>query len=194
MQNTKNKIQIIQYKWAGKWGPFKIQIPCGECAVTENIIKDVIENDFKDQKDLITFEVKEWLPNWWKLIIRGGWHAPIVTIKNKVIFQGQAIDRGFLASEIRKEVVKFTKISEDETIIYSKDGCKYCKVAKELFVKNNINYLEKDIVKNPLYTAELFFLTKQFFPKNKPVTTPQIWINGKYIGGAEELETYLTKK
>jgi glutaredoxin len=188
------KIEINQYKWAGNWGPFKIKIPCGECAVTENIINDVIENDFLEQKDLLKFEVKEWLPNWWKLLLRGGWHAPIVTINKKVIFQGQAIDRGFLASEIRKEIVKFTKIPNNKIIIYSKENCKYCKLAKELLQKNNLKYTEKNIVKNPLFTAELFYLTKQFFPKNKPVTTPQIWINGKYIGGAEDLEKYLKQK
>ncbi len=187
-----SKITIVQYKWAGKWGPFKISIPCGECAVTENIINDVIETDFAFT-DKINLEVKEWLPNWWRLLLRGGWHAPIVTINDKVVFQGQAIDRGYLASEIRKELVKFTKIPESWVIIYSKENCKYCKLAKEIFEKNNVVYEERDIVKDPMRTAELFFLTKQFFPKNKPVTTPQIWIDGKYIGGAEELEIMYTK-
>ncbi len=188
-----NNIKIVQYKWAGVWGPFKIKIPCGECAVTENIINDVIKNDF-GFTDKIAFEVKEWLPNWWRLILKGGWHAPIVTVNGKVVFQGQAIDRGFLASEIRKELVKFTEIPKVGAIIYSKEDCKYCKLAKEIFVKNNIVYEERDIIKDPMRTAELFFLTKQFFPKNKPVTTPQIWIDGKYIGGAEDLQKIYVEK
>ena len=182
-----NIINITQYKWEGVWGPFKIKIPCGECAVTENIITDVIQNEF-GFTDKIVFEVKAWLPNWWRLILKGGWHAPIVTINGKVVFQGQAIDRGYLASAIRKELVKFTEIPKNGTIIYSKEDCKYCKLAKEILVKNNIVFEERDIVKDPMRTAELFFLTKQFFPKNKPVTTPQIWIDGKYIGGTEELQ------
>jgi len=27
-------VQILLYRWAGKWGPFKVKIPCGECTLT----------------------------------------------------------------------------------------------------------------------------------------------------------------
>jgi glutaredoxin len=63
--------------------------------------------------------------------------------------------------------------------------------AKELLSTHNLPYTERDIIHDPLAARELFALTKKFFPKNKPVTTPQIWIDGVYIGGAAELEQYL---
>lgn len=186
-----NKISIVQYKWAGSWGPFRIKIPCGECAVTQNIIEDVIKNTFVDYQDIISFEVKDWLPNWWRTILKGGWHAPIVTIDERVIFQGQAIDRDFLASQIRKELVKRAQIPKTGVIIYSKENCPYCIKAKGLLASKSLSYLERDVVKDPMATAEIFFHTKKFFPKNKPVTTPQIWIDGNYIGGSDELTTFL---
>ncbi len=191
MNSENKKIEIVQYKWAGAWGPFKIKIPCGECAVTENIITDTLDNEFANYKEKISFEVKEWLPNWFPLLLRGGWHAPIVTVNGKVIFQGQAIDRGFLASQIRTELVKLSEIPKTGYVIYSKENCKYCKKAKELLNEKGLEYIERDVVKDPLATSEIFFHTKKFFPKDKPVTTPQIWHNGKYVGGADELEIYL---
>jgi len=27
-------IKITLYRWAGSWGPFKVNIPCGECTLT----------------------------------------------------------------------------------------------------------------------------------------------------------------
>lgn len=186
-------MKIIQYKWAGSWGPFKISIPCGECAVTENIITDVIETEFREYKNIIEFEVLDWLPNWWRIILRGGWHAPIITVNQKVIFQGQVLDRGYLASVIRKELVTDIEIPKDGVILFSKQNCKHCKRAKESLDMNNIKYTIRDVVADPLAAVELFHHTKKFFPKNKPVTTPQIWIQGVYIGGADELEIYFKK-
>ena len=63
------QIKITQYKWAGKWGPFKIKIPCGECSLTEGIIKDVIEKEFQGVD--ISFEVLPWLDNWFSVLLRG---------------------------------------------------------------------------------------------------------------------------
>jgi hypothetical protein len=60
LHKSVNPIQIVQYKWSGSWGPFKISIPCGECSVTEGIIKHVLEEDFKPEfeKGLLKFEVR----------------------------------------------------------------------------------------------------------------------------------------
>jgi glutaredoxin len=146
-----------------------------------------LDTEFSNFKENISFKIVDWLPNWWKLILRGGWHAPIVTVNGKVIFQGQVIDRGYLSYCIRRELVKFNTIPEKGIIIYTKENCKYCKLVKELLKVNNLNYTERDVVKDPSAAAEIFFHTKKFFPSKKPVTTPQIWIDGKYVGGADEL-------
>ena len=38
-------IKITLYRWAGSWGPFKVNIPCGECTLTKDILKDTFENE-----------------------------------------------------------------------------------------------------------------------------------------------------
>lgn len=183
------KVKITQYKWAGEFGPFKIDIPCGECNVTEGVIKDVLEKEFS--KEDVSFEIFPWLNNWWKIILKGGWHAPITLVNGKVISQGSVLDRGFLAYHIRKELIKGYSIPEKANIIFSKENCSFCTKAKELLKKYGIQYEERDIIKSSLFAQQLFYLTKQFFPRNKPVTTPQIWLDGKYVGGANDLENYL---
>ena len=40
-----NTITIQVYRWAGSWGPFKVNIPCGECSLTKDIIQDTIDTD-----------------------------------------------------------------------------------------------------------------------------------------------------
>jgi len=188
------KIKITQYKWEGSWGPFKIKIPCGECNVSEGVIRDVLENDFKDYKDQIYFESKPWLDNWWKIILKGAWHAPIILINGKLISQGNVVDRGLFGYHVRKELVKGYRIPENANVVFSKENCGFCVRAKALLKEEDIEFEERDIIKNPLFAHQIFYLTKQFFPANKPVTTPQIWLKGKYIGGSDDLEKYLERR
>ena len=178
-----NKLNIIQYKWAGAWGPFSIKIPCGECGVSENIIKDVIDNDFAGQP--ISFQVLPWLDNWFRVLLKGGWHAPIIIVNGKVVAQGKVVDRGLLGYEIRKQLVKL--YTPKGNVVYSKPGCSFCKRAKDLLREYNIEFVDKNIIEDPLAAHELFYLTKQFFPKTKPVTIPQIWLSGTYFGDFEKL-------
>ncbi len=186
------EVHITQYKWEGSWGPFKIQVPCGECSATEGVIKHVIDTRFPGAP--IAFEAKPWLDNWWEVLWKGGWHAPITLVNGRVISQGAVLDAGLLAYHIRKELVKGFTIPDDRNVMYTKPGCSYCLRAKDLFTKHGMLYEERDIVRNPLYAHELFFTTSQFFPKNKPVTTPQIWLGGTYLGGAEDLEAYFQNR
>lgn len=178
-----NTLDIKQYKWAGTWGPFTIKIPCGECSANEDIIKDVIEKDFAGQP--ISFQILPWLDNWWGVLLKGGWHAPVITINGKVIAQGKVIDRGLLGYEIRKKLVKLYQ--PEGNIVYTKPNCSFCKKTKELLREYNIDFVEKNIIEDPLAAHELFYLTKQFFPKTKPITVPQIWLSGSYFGDAETL-------
>jgi hypothetical protein len=78
-------VTITQYKYAGKWGPFKITSACEECDLTTATIEDMMENEFKG-KDVI-LRKKPWLDNWISCIFKGAWHAPIVIVDGKKFYQ-----------------------------------------------------------------------------------------------------------
>ena len=42
---TAKDVQIVLYRWAGTWGPFKVNIPCGECSLTLDVIIDTFETE-----------------------------------------------------------------------------------------------------------------------------------------------------
>ncbi len=71
--------------------------------------------------------------------------------------------------------------------IYSKDNCTYCTMAKKLFEKENISYIEVNAVENREYLFERVTKETGFPPK----TVPQIWIDDKYIGGFSHLQEWI---
>ena len=62
-------------------------------------------------------------------------------------------------------------------IIWSKNNCILCTKAKNLLEKKGINYEERN-VEGPDWTPEQFF---EAVPNAR--TFPQIYLDGKYIGG-----------
>ena len=97
-------IKLTLYRWAGSWGPFKVNIPCGECTLTKDILEDTFNIELNGIP--IELEVKDWLSNWWEPLKKGAWHAPIVMVGGNVISQGEALNRGVLIQSIIKEWVK----------------------------------------------------------------------------------------
>lgn len=71
----------------------------------------------------------------------------------------------------------------ESIVMFGKEGCPYCAHARELFDQKGLKYTEV-LVGKDVPTRILFALSGK-------ATTPQIFISGKYIGGADELETYL---
>ena len=185
-------LEVLQYKWAGSWGPFHIKVPCGECSVTETMIRKVIETEFQGYE--IAFQVRDWLPNWWRVILRGGWHAPIVMVNDKLIGQGRVIDPGTLAAALRAEIARQSHIHPGENIIFGKESCPFCRRAKEILEKEEIDFRYRDILDDPTAMMTMFALVKKIIPSNKPITVPQIWLDGKYIGGCDDLEKMISGK
>ena len=62
-------------------------------------------------------------------------------------------------------------------VIWSKNNCILCTKAKNLLEKKGINYEERNI-EGPDWTPEQFF---EAVPNAR--TFPQIYLDGKYIGG-----------
>ena len=71
---TAKAVQLLLYRWAGQWGPFSVSIPCGECSLTADVIKDTLATELAGIP--VEVETREWLTEWWKPLPKGGWHAP----------------------------------------------------------------------------------------------------------------------
>jgi len=72
------------------------------------------------------------------------------------------------------------KHDQPEIEIYTKDNCPYCIQAKDWFTNHGFSYTE-----NKLYNEEQRLAFFQKFPTAR--TVPQIIIDGKNIGGYEQL-------
>lgn len=71
--------------------------------------------------------------------------------------------------------------------IYTKEVCPHCVRAKKYLEKNNVEYVEIDAVANIDALKSRVLDASGRLPK----TVPQIFIDGGYIGGADELESFL---
>ena len=70
--------------------------------------------------------------------------------------------------------------------VYSSPGCMYCAQAYELLEQHNKNYIPIDITEDE--DALMLFREHEFR------TVPQIYRNGKHIGGFTELNQYLRQE
>ncbi|HFG1567924.1 TPA: glutaredoxin domain-containing protein [Vibrio cholerae] len=180
-------IKVTLYRWAGHFGPFKVNIPCGECTLTKDILADTFANELAGVP--IELEVKDWLSYWWEPLKLGAWHAPIVVVAGKVISQGEALNRGVLVQSIIKEWTKQDTLQGN--IVFGKATCPYCMKAKQLLDTAGIDYRYHDVVKESAALYRMIPEVKAIIGEKTPVTVPQIWLNGQYIGGCDALEKWL---
>ena len=72
-----------------------------------------------------------------------------------------------------------------EVVIYSKDNCPYCDMAKNWFKRKNLTFTEHKIGTNG-FTREMLL---EAVPTAR--TVPQIFIDDQLIGGFTELKQHL---
>ena len=182
MSNTE-PVKITLYRWAGKWGPFKVKIPCGECSLTVDVINDTIATELDGIP--VELETLDWLSTWWKPLFKGGWHAPIVMVEGKIVSQGHALNRGLLTEAVIAAHVKRSSVSGN--VVFGKATCPHCVRAKSYLDTAKIDYTYSDVVKQPRALYEMLGRVKPIVGPKTPITVPQIWIDGKYVGGADQL-------
>ncbi|PCH64188.1 MAG: glutaredoxin [Gammaproteobacteria bacterium] len=176
-------VNITVFRWAGDWGPFKIKIPCGECSLTKDVIADTVENELNGID--VEVEIRDWLSEWWKPLLKGGWHAPIVLVDGKLISQGAALNRGVLTQAVIDAHANKSNIQGNH--LFGKLGCPHCLRAKEYLSDANIEYRYHDVVKEPRGLYEMLARVKPIVDPKTPITVPQIWIDSEYVGGADQL-------
>lgn len=175
------KIQV--FRWAGQWGPFKVKIPCGECALTGSIIEDTLKKECAGIP--VDVDTKDWLSHWWQPLFKGGWHAPIVMVEGKVISQGLALNRGLFTQAVVEAHARRTELSG--THVFGKLGCGFCKKAKEALADADRDFVWHDVVAEPGALYEMIARVKPEIGPKTPVTLPQIWVEGNYVGGTDPL-------
>ena len=70
-----------------------------------------------------------------------------------------------------------------QVTVYTTEPCGYCRVAKALLAKRGVQYEEINLAKDPEGRAELVRVTGM-------MTFPQVVIDGKSIGGYQELVAF----
>ena len=180
-------VTIVVYRWAGQWGPFKVKIPCGECALTRDVIQDTLAHELEGIA--VTMETRDWLSHWWEPLAKGGWHAPIVMVEGKVVSQGEALNRGVLTQAVINAAAARVPLSGNH--LFGKATCPHCTRAKKYLEADGIDYRYHDVVREPRALYEMLARVKPIIGPRTPVTVPQIWLDGHYIGGADELSQRL---
>jgi glutaredoxin len=183
-------IKLTLYRWGGSWGPFSVKIPCGECTLTKDILADTFANELDGIP--VELEVKDWLSNWWEPMRYGAWHAPILVCEGKVISQGEALNRGVLVQSVIAEWTKRDQLQGN--IVYGKATCPFCTKAKAALDEAGIDYQYHDVVKDSAALYRMIPEVKAHIGEKTPVTVPQIWIEGEYIGGHDNLIEWLAKQ
>lgn len=106
-----SKIYVVQYKWAGKLGPFKINSNCQECDITTLRLRQIISDNFANGN--VDFTIKPWLDNFFYCLKRGCYHPPIILIDGKKFFQFSKKKPFFDEAELIKKVKEKLKESSN---------------------------------------------------------------------------------
>ena len=185
-----DEVTVTLYRWAGAWGPFKVGIPCGEGALTKDVLQDTFENELAGIP--VRLEVREWLSEWWRPLKVGGWHAPIVIVAGRLVSQGHALNRGLLTEAVIEAHVARSEVSGNH--VFGKESCPHCRRAKAYLEEAGVDYAYHDVVKSPRALYEMLGRVKPIVGPKTPITVPQIWLDGGYIGGADQLGEALARE
>ncbi len=84
--NPKGVVNVLVYRITGKQLFFNVDESfCEECDI---IIRHIIELSERMPDINIKLTVKPWLDNIFRVLLKGGWHPPVVLVGGKRISQG----------------------------------------------------------------------------------------------------------
>lgn len=91
---------ITIYRFTGKHGPFSIpNRVCEECDLSITTVKRLARDmGIKN----VNIEVKSYFEKFFEVILKGGWHAPVVLVNGKICTQGKVPDYYILKQKIQK--------------------------------------------------------------------------------------------
>ena len=89
------------------------------------------------------------------------------------------------AENVSEKVERVALQDDNRTIVYGKANCPFCEMAKQELAMQNIPFDYVDLEEIGKTAAEV--------TGRKVKTVPQIYIQGRYVGGYEEMMAYLEK-
>lgn len=98
-----------------------------------------------------------------------------------VIFAVNQIFDKFVSISAKPMLVETNVVSESKVLIYFKDGCRFCLMAKDLLQENGLHYESVDLSHNKDLHLKLANQTGQN-------TVPYVFINQEFVGGYVELK------
>jgi len=94
----KSVVSVLVYRITGKQLFFNVDESfCEECDLT---IRRIIELSERIPDIHIKLTVKPWLNNIFRVLLKGGWHPPVVLVAGKRISQGVVPSNDLLTKEI----------------------------------------------------------------------------------------------
>ncbi len=182
----KKTVKLVLYRWAGKFLFFRIKNRCQECDITYVILQRLMNEQLRGKP--VSLEIVPWLDNFWKVIWRGGWHAPILTVNGKVFSQGKVPDIQKLLSAIGEilndaSLIKLGEMQTEKTVISEKESaitvffspaCPHCRQLLSYLDTNGIKYLGKDVTKTKSAREDVERLTGR-------LSIPVVVVKGEII-------------
>jgi len=98
------KVNVVIYKMTGKQLFFNVpEKVCEECDLSVALVKNVAK---KVNNKKINVEVKPWFNYLLQVLLKGGWHSPVVLVNGKIFSQGIVPNAKKFESRIREELRK----------------------------------------------------------------------------------------
>jgi len=110
-------------------------------------------------------------------------------VDGTIISQGGAINRGVLTQAIIEASSR--QNAPQGNIIFGKQGCPHCRRARNYLKEAGIPCRYRDVIREPAALYEMLVRVKAIAGPHRPITVPQIWLDGTYVGGADALSTIL---
>ena len=170
--SDRQEVHILYYRYAGDFLFFHITKRCEECDITYAVLQRLMADVFHDKR--VTLEVRPWLDNWWRVLLRGGWHAPIVMVNGRVFSQGivpdvrelvwtvaDALDDEDLRQRAEESPGKRRMVGEGdaEVVVYHSPACPHCRRLLAYLDENDVEYLARDVSESYVAREDLQRLT-----------------------------------
>ena len=165
--------------------------PCSECTTSYVLLQNFISERLQELP--VTLNIKPWLNNWWRALLRGGMHAPVLTVNGRLFSQGHVPD----LRELYTYIVSLLDEQDRETfdfpervntalpaenrgiVLYYSPACPHCRRLLLFLHSHGISYTGHDVTKTETSRRRVKELTGS-------MTIPVTVVRSEVIVGFDE--------